>query len=55
MEEIVKMVKDYRKSGLSIDEYCEKNGLSEEEKNIIIMFDSRIKKEIEEKEGGRSR
>lgn len=47
IEELAKLLKDYRKSGMSLDEYCEANEISEEDKKMIEMLESRSKDNIE--------
>lgn len=53
-EEIIQLFRDYRKSGKTIEEYCQENELSEEDKMILEYFEERYKKNAEaEKESGR--
>lgn len=47
VEELAKLLKEFRKSGKSLDEFCLENELSEEEKAIIQYLDEQSKKNEE--------
>jgi len=55
LEELAKLVISFRKSGKTLDEFCEENGLSDEEKMIIQFLDAKSKEKENEETKGRGK
>lgn len=53
-EEIAQLVRDYRKSGMSLEEFCEQEELTEEEKTILQIYEQKVQ-ERQVETGGKGR